>query len=71
LTHVSTPERKKIGIKNLDLWAENNPRDKKIRIDYMTKPNAKHTKTLEIKLALWLTPLLPPKDICGFKSHFD
>jgi hypothetical protein len=42
----------KIEIKNLDLWAENIPWNKKIRIDYMNKANAKHNKTLKIKLVL-------------------
>jgi hypothetical protein len=37
LTHVSTLESKKIGIKNFDLWAENSLWNKKIRIDYMNK----------------------------------
>jgi hypothetical protein len=34
---------------------------KKTRIDYMNKANVNHIKTLEIKLALWLTPLLFPR----------
>ncbi len=59
LTH-----KKKIRIKHLDLWAKNNPWNKKIRIDYINKPNATQIKTLEIKLVLWLAPFLPPKEMC-------
>jgi len=29
----------------------------------MNKANANHIKTFEIKLALWLAPLLPPKEV--------
>ncbi len=35
---------------------------KKTKIDYMNIANANHIKTFEIKLALWLVPLLPPKE---------
>ncbi len=56
-------KEKKIGIKNLDLWAKNSPWNKKIRIDYMNNANANHIKTIEIKLAWWLAPLFPHKEI--------
>jgi hypothetical protein len=36
---------------------------KKTRIDYMNKTNANHIKTFEIKLALWLASLLPPRKL--------
>ncbi len=29
----------------------------------MNKTNANHIKTFEIKLALWLIPFFPPKDM--------
>jgi hypothetical protein len=29
----------------------------------MNKTNANHIQTLEIKLALWLAPFLPPKEV--------
>ncbi len=54
-------KEKKFEVKNLDLCAENSPRNKKTRIDYMNKANVNHIKTLEIKLALWLAPLLFPR----------
>jgi hypothetical protein len=33
----------------------------------MNKANANHIKTFEIKLALWLVPLLPPQGDVGSK----
>jgi hypothetical protein len=33
------------------------------KIDNRNKANANNIKTLEIKLALWLTPLLPSKEM--------
>ncbi len=63
LTHVSTLERKNIEIKKLWLWAKNNPWNKKIKINYMNKANANKIKTFEVKLALWLVPFLPPKEM--------
>jgi hypothetical protein len=56
-------KEKKNGIKNFDLWAENNPWNKEIKIDYMKKANVNQIKILEIKLVLWLAPFLPPKEI--------
>jgi hypothetical protein len=62
-THVSTPKREKNGINFLIYGLKTIFKTKKIRIDYTNKANANHIKTLEIKLALWLAPLLPPKEM--------
>jgi hypothetical protein len=32
-------------------------------MQYMDKPNGKHFKLFEIKMAWWLAPLLPPKEM--------
>jgi cysteinyl-tRNA synthetase len=54
---------KKFEVKNLDLWAENSPWNKKTKIDYTNKANVNHIKRIEIKLVLWLAPPPPPKEV--------
>jgi hypothetical protein len=56
-------KNKPIEVRSHEIQVENNPWNFKKKRQYMDKPNGKHLKLFEIKMAWWLAPFPSPKEM--------